>query len=622
MILSLLKHIFELMLIKNILFLISFFVMAPILFSQYWQQKANYEMEIELDVSSAQFNGKQRILYTNNSPETLNKVFYHLYFNAFRPGSEMAERQKSSLDVNRRFKVIIDSIGPKSYGKIQVKNLKQNGILLNPFFSETILEVPLANPILPGESAVLDLEFSGQVPDLIRRSGKNSSEGVAFSMAQWYPKLAEYDIDGWNASPYLGREFHGVWGNFDVKITLDKNFTVAASGYLQNPEDIGKGYKKIKRSKSKKGKLTWHFIAPNVHDFTWAADKDYIHDIYPGPNNVKLHFFYKNNPSIIDNWKKLQPLTAELMEYFNSSIGDYPYKQYSVVQGGDGGMEYAMLTLITGERKFGSLVGVTAHELAHSWFQNILATNEMKHEWMDEGFTTYISTIATDKVLKENKIFPLRNAYLGYYNLALSGVEQPQQTNANRYAYNYAYESSAYNKGAVFLSQLGYIIGKENLNTSLKIYFEEFKFKHPTPRDFIRIAERVSGILLNWYLTDWTQTTNTIDYKISGVSKLDNKTIIDLERVGMMPMPLEILISFKNGNKQIHYVPIGIMRGEKKPYVDIEWILHNDWTWSTPNYKLIIDSPLDSIEKITIDSSNLMADIDKSNNYYLNNNDP
>jgi len=622
MILSLLKHIFELMLIKNILFLISFFVMAPILFSQYWQQKADYEMEIELDVSSAQFNGKQRILYTNNSPETLNKVFYHLYFNAFRPGSEMAERQKSSLDVNRRFKVIIDSIGPKSYGKIQVKNLKQNGILLNPFFSETILEVPLANPILPGESAVLDLEFSGQVPDLIRRSGKNSSEGVAFSMAQWYPKLAEYDIDGWNASPYLGREFHGVWGNFDVKITLDKNFTVAASGYLQNPEDIGKGYKKIKRSKSKKGKLTWHFIAPNVHDFTWAADKDYIHDIYPGPNNVKLHFFYKNNPSIIDNWKKLQPLTAELMEYFNSSIGDYPYKQYSVVQGGDGGMEYAMLTLITGERKFGSLVGVTAHELAHSWFQNILATNEMKHEWMDEGFTTYISTIATDKVLKENKIFPLRNAYLGYYNLALSGIEQPQQTNANRYAYNYAYESSAYNKGAVFLSQLGYIIGKENLNTSLKIYFEEFKFKHPTPRDFIRIAERVSGILLNWYLTDWTQTTNTIDYKISGVSKLDNKTIIDLERVGMMPMPLEILISFKNGNKQIHYVPIGIMRGEKKPYVDIEWILHNDWTWSTPNYKLIIDSPLDSIEKITIDSSNLMADIDKSNNYYLNNNDP
>ena len=607
---------------KIITCFLSFLILPNILFSQYWQQKADYKMEIELDVSSAQFKGKQKILYTNNSPEVLNKVFYHLYFNAFKPGSEMAERQKSSLDVNRRFSVIIDSIKPNSYGRITVKDLKQNGVSLNPLFSETILEVPLVKPILPGESTVLDLEFSGQVPDLIRRAGKNSSEGVAFSMAQWYPKLAEYDVDGWNASPYLGREFHGVWGNFDVKITLDKSFTVAASGYLQNPEDIGKGYKKIKRSKSKKGKLTWHFIAPNVHDFTWAADKNYIHDIYPGPNNVDLHFFYKNNPSIIDNWKKLQPLTAELMNYFNSTIGDYPYKQYSVVQGGDGGMEYAMLTLITGEREFGSLVGVTAHELAHSWFQNILATNEMKHEWMDEGFTTYVSTIATDKVLKENKIFPLRNAYLGYYNLALSGVEQPQQTNANRYTYNYAYESSAYNKGAVFLSQLGYIIGKKNLDSSLKIYFQEFKFKHPTPRDFIRIAERVSGILLNWYLTDWTQTTNTIDYKIARVSELKNKTIIDLERIGMMPMPLEILISYKNGKKQIHYIPIGIMRGEKTPRPDIEWILHKDWTWSNPNYKLIINSTLDSVEKITIDPSNLMADVDKSNNYYLNNNDP
>jgi hypothetical protein len=606
---------------KIITCFLSFLILPNILFSQYWQQKADYKMEIELDVSSAQFKGKQKILYTNNSPEVLNKVFYHLYFNAFKPGSEMAERQKSSLDVNRRFSVIIDSIKPNSYGRITVKDLKQNGVSLNPLFSETILEVPLVKPILPGESTVLDLEFSGQVPDLIRRAGKNSSEGVAFSMAQWYPKLAEYDVDGWNASPYLGREFHGVWGNFDVKITLDKSFTVAASGYLQNPEDIGKGYKKIKRSKSKKGKLTWHFIAPNVHDFTWAADKNYIHDIYPGPNNVDLHFFYKNNPSIIDNWKKLQPLTAELMNYFNSTIGDYPYKQYSVVQGGDGGMEYAMLTLITGEREFGSLVGVTAHELAHSWFQNILATNEMKHEWMDEGFTTYVSTIATDKVLKENKIFPLRNAYLGYYNLALSGVEQPQQTNANRYTYNYAYESSAYNKGAVFLSQLGYIIGKKNLDSSLKIYFQEFKFKHPTPRDFIRIAERVSGILLNWYLTDWTQTTNTIDYKIARVSELKNKTIIDLERIGMMPMPLEILISYKNGKKQIHYIPIGIMRGEKTPRPDIEWILHKDWTWSNPNYKLIINSTLDSVEKITIDPSNLMADVDKSNNYYLNNND-
>ena len=162
-------------------------------------------------------------------------------------------------------------------------------------------------------------------------------------MAQWYPKMAEYDYDGWNAAPYLGREFHGVWGDFDVTITLDKSYIVAASGYLQNADDIGYGYSDRKRPKSKKGNISWHFVAPNVHDFTWAADPNYIHDIHPGPNGVDLHFFYKNDEAIINNWKKLQPHTAELMRFYNKNIGPYPYKQYSVVQGGDGGMELSLI---------------------------------------------------------------------------------------------------------------------------------------------------------------------------------------------------------------------------------------------------------------------------------------
>ena len=170
----------------------------------------------------------------------------------------------------------------------------------------------------------------------------------------------------------------------------------------------------------------------------------------------------------IQNWKNLQPKTAELMRFFNQTIGEYPYQQYTVAQGGDGGMEYAMLTLITGNRSFESLVGVTAHELAHSWFQHVLATNEMKYEWMDEGFTTYISTLAEDKILNQNEFFPLLRSYDSYIYLALSGKEEPQQTNANRYEYNLAYEISAYSKGAVFLSQLGYIIGEDKLAKTLK----------------------------------------------------------------------------------------------------------------------------------------------------------
>ena len=603
---------------KNILFALTL-LSTSFVSAQYWQQAVDYTIEVALDHKTAQYNGNQTVIYTNNSPETLHKVFFHQYFNAFNPGSEMAIRLKNAGDKNSRFKVDIDSLSPKQQGYLKVSGLTQDGVMVEVVDSETILEVTLPQALAPGESTTFKMSFEGQVPDVIRRAGKNSKEGVAFSMAQWYPKMAEYDYEGWNADPYTGREFHGVWGDFNVKITLDKDFTVAASGYLQNADEIGRGYSDRKKPKTKKGEITWHYVAPNVHDFTWAADTDYIHDTYPGPNDVTLHFFYKNNPDIIDNWKKLQPITAQLMEYFNKNIGPYPYKQYSVVHGGDGGMEYAMLTLITGNRKFGSLVGVTAHELAHSWFQHILATNETKHEWMDEGFTSFISTLAENEVLEENKEFPIASSYRGYYDLATSGVEMPQATNANRYEHNYAYERAAYSKGAVFLGQLGYIIGQDKLFKTLQTYYDEWKFKHPLPNDFRVIAERVSGIQLQWYLTDWSQTTNRIDYAIEAVNGNEKGTEIYLERKELMPMPQEVLIQFKDGSMALHYIPISLMRGEKENTYDLPWTQEKDWTWANPRYSFTINQPKVNIEAIVLDPSNLMADIDKSNNYYVAN---
>jgi len=594
-----------------------FAFLINILNAQYWQQKVNYTMEVELDPSTAQYEGRQKLVYTNNSPETLHKVFYHLYFNAFKPGSEMAIRLKNAADRNRRFKVDLDTLSLQQQGFLKVNRLTQDGIEVSVVDSETILEVLLNKPLLPGESTVFELDFKGQVPDVIRRAGKNSSEGVAFSMAQWYPKMAEYDREGWNTDPYTGREFHGVWGDFDIKITLDKAYTVAASGYLQNAEDIGKGYSDRKRSKSKNGQITWHYIAPNVHDFTWAADPDYIHDTYPGPNGVTLHFFYKNDPEIIENWKKLQADTAKMMAYYNTKIGPYPYKQYSVVQGGDGGMEYAMLTLITGGRNYDSLFGVTAHELAHSWFQHILATNETKHEWMDEGFTSFISALASNEILEKNLEFPLEGSYRGYFNLALSGFEMPQRTNANRYKHNLAYESTAYSKGAVFLGQLGYIVGKEVLFEILQAYYKEWQFKHPLPNDFRRIAERISGLQLQWYLTDWTETTNKIDYAIAGIENRNTGSVITLERKELMPMPQEVLVVYKDGSASLHYIPISLMRGEKENDYNIDWAVHKDWTWASPFYELEIDQKKEAIETIVLDPSGLMADIDKNNNYYV-----
>ena len=599
-------------------FLLILLAFCSLTYSQnYWQQSVNYKMEVDIDVKTFKYSGRQDLLYTNNSPDSLKKVFYHLYFNAFQPESEMSVRVKTGKDKNTRFDTDIDSLRLDEIGYLKVLNLKQDGVTLKNELSETILEVLLSDPLGPGESTRLTLDFEGQVPKLVRRAGRNSAEGVALSMAQWYPKIAEYDYEGWNAEPYLGREFHGVWGDFDVTLTIDKKYIVAASGYLQNPDNVGHGYSDSK-GKAKKGKLKWHFVAPKVHDFTWSADPDYVHDTFKGPNDVMLHFFYKDNAQYNENWKNLQPKTAELMRFYNQTIGEYPYKQYTVAQGGDGGMEYAMLTLITGNRNFDSLVGVTAHELAHSWFQHVLATNEMKYEWMDEGFTTYISTLAEDEVLNKNNFFPLERSYNNYLYLALSGKEEPQQTNANRYEYNLAYELSAYSKGAVFLGQLGYVIGADKLAKTLKEYYRLHKFQHPLPNDFRRIAERVSGIQLKWYLTDWTQTIKTIDYGIKSVEGDETKTIIKIERIGSMPMPLEILVNFKDKPSEVHYIAIPLMRGEKQNPYKTKWTVHKDWPWAHTEYELIIDHPKSKIKDIFIDPSYYMADTNRDNNSYFN----
>lgn len=587
----------------------------------YWQQHADYTMDIDVDVKKYQYKGKQKLVYTNNSPDVLDKVFYHLYFNAFQPNSEMDARLQNIADPDGRMvtksgtkenpvvKSRIASLKPDEIGYIKVSTLKQNGKKVNFVIDGTVMQVRLNQPIQPGEKVTFDMVFDAQVPVQIRRSGRNNKEGVALSMAQWYPKLAEYDFEGWHAHSYIAREFQGVWGNFDVTIHIDKKYTIGGTGYLQNPQEIGHGYEdKTKRLKKQRGKkLSWHFKAPNVHDFTWAADPEYIHDKLTMDNGIELHFFYKDNleANYKENWKKVQPKTAELMDYFSENIGQYPYKQYSVIQGGDGGMEYAMCTLITGKRKFGSLFGVTAHELAHTWFQFLLATNESKHPWMDEGFTTYISNKATNKILNQKRTNPHRGSYGGYNYVVKNNLEETLSTHSDRYHTNTAYGVASYSKGSIFLSQLEYVIGEENVAKTLKKYFNDFSFTHPTPNDIKRSAEKISGLELDWYLNEWTQTTHTIDY---GIKEVKGKEIT-LERIGKMPMPMDVTVTYADGSKEVFNIPLKMMRGNKPTNATV---LKN-WSWAHQSYSFSVTK---DIKKIEIDSSQLMADINKKNNVY------
>ena len=597
---------------KHLLFLFCAFSLAQSPYDGYWQQEVDYVMDIHMDVETFRYNGTQQLTYTNHSPDTLSKVFYHLYFNAFQPGSDMDVRSRTIKDPDPRVGDRISKLLPDEIGFLQVKALAQDGLAVDYEEEETILVVELATPLLPGTSTVLDMAFDAQVPIQIRRSGRDNKEGVDLSMTQWYPKLVEYDKDGWHPNPYVGREFHGVWGDFDVSITIDRDYVIGGSGYLQNPEEIGHGYaEKTKKSDSKT--LTWHFIAPRVHDFAWAADPDFIHDMILGPNDVELHFFYLNNPDILENWKQLQGDTAKMLAFFNENIGEYPYEQYSVIQGGDGGMEYPMCTLITGERDYKSLFGVTAHELAHSWFHHLLGTNEAKYAWMDEGFTSFYDMLCESAVLgTEESYFDFYNRY---YQLVNSGVEEPLTTHADRFQYNFAYGIASYSKGAVFLAQLGYIIGADNLRKTIKRYYEVFKFSHPTANDFKRIAEKVSGMQLEWYLNDWIRTTNTIDYSIQLVEEKAQKTKVNLERIGNLPMPVEVYVEAVDGSVFYYYIPLQMMRGEKL-FLDPKVITLRDWSWANPTYQFEIGIPLNDIRIIRLNPTGLKADVNPNNDIY------
>ena len=595
----------------------------------HWQQQADYQMNVTMNVKNFQYKGVQKVTYINNSPDTLTTVFFHLYFNAFQPNSEMDANLQTLPDPDGRmatnigtpqrpiYESRIAKLNPDEIGYLRVKKLTQDGVPATISHESTILKVILPTPILPHSRTVLGLDFEGQVPVMIRRAGRNSPDGVALSMAQWYPKMVAYDHKGWHTTEYLGREFYGVWGNFDVKITLDKTYLVGASGVLQNPNEIGFGYedKGVKVPTTKAATKTWHFIAERVHDFTWAADPQYVHDKHQLADGKTIHFIYKKYK---DTWKQIQEPMLKVFDYYNQLIGKYPWPQYSFIQGGDGGMEYAMCTLMVGNEKYERLVGTAAHELAHAWFQHLLATDEAAYPWMDEGFTSYIEYLAEHQILKTKKTAnPFESAYKGYFGLVKSGFQEPTITHSDRFATNYAYSVTAYYKGLLFLTQLDYLMGNEALQKTLKRYYNEYAFKNPTPNDFIRIAEKVSGMQLQWFLNEFMETDHTADYAISKVEGKGNKTEVTLKRVGRLPLSIDLWVTDKAGDIRYVYVPLRMTYAEKpNTYPAYPRTVLPAWGWGNPTYTFTLDMPLEDIKSITLDPENKSVDVDKENNLY------
>ena len=625
---------------KFFLFIIGIFTFINLLVAQAdrWQQRIDYKIKAALDVNTNIIKGTEEIVYTNNSTDTLRKVYFHLYWNAFQPNSSMDVRSRElgkNTMTSRRGDVIkdwdarvtdrIQKLTPTEIGYQRVSQILIGGKQQKLIEHETILEVQLTNPIAPKTSAKLSLVFEAQVPKQIRRSGRDNAEGVRYSMSQWYPKMVEYDYQGWSTNAYIAREFYGVWGNFDVSLQLDKNYTVAATGVLQNPNAVA----------NTQGLKTWNFKGNNIHDFVWAADDHFKHLSKEVRKGLTIHVYYKEKDAKSDSaWANVLYAAEKVLPYIEKNFGAYPYPQYSFIQGGDGGMEYAMATLIKGPS-----LGTVFHEWMHNWYQQILGSNESLFAWMDEGFATFseskvsrwydanaaaqspfISEKAKAQVFasveKAKLDLPLIQAgsYAGYMALAKSGLEEPASTHADHFNTNYAYSNAAYSKGATFLGVLGYIVGDSVRDVIMMNYYNTWKFKHPNANDFIRVAEKTSGIQLQWFKEYWVNSTKTIDYGLNDIQAGNNTAIISIQRNGKLPMPIEVLVTYKDGTSELHYMPLDLMLGAKGAESVVNRIVHREWQWGSPTYTFETSKPLSSLKSIEIDPSFRMPDINRTNN--------
>lgn len=638
-----------------------------------WQQAVKYTMNIDMNVAANQYKGIQKLEYTNNSPDTLRKVFYHLYWNAFQPNSMMDVRSRRQgsvvLRTDRNGNEIVDwdprvedrigHLSRQEIGYQKILSLKMNGRDQSFKIHETVLEVVLDRPILPKSKAVFDMTWEAQVPLQVRRAGRdNPFTGVRYTMTQWYPKMAEYDTEGWHPTDYIAREFYGVWGDYDVTIKMDKSYVLGGTGYVQNAKGIGHGYEAKGEPVARPlgNQLTWRFLAPNVHDFAWAADPEYKHLTRTIKDGPTIHVLYKSKPTrfAFDNlspqakatfgndynryaqnwdaqWEEIANAAVAVYPFIREKFGAYPYRQYSFIHGGDGGMEYPMATMLVS-----SSLGTAFHEWMHSWYQMLMGTNESLHAWMDEGFTEYATNLVeeyyrqqvsrkraandpaalrgSDSLARQLPLYHNSN-YNGYLALAKSGREEPLTTHADHYNTNYAYSNAAYNKGAVFMEQLGYIVGAPVRDRILLEYYKQWRFKHPNPGDFIRVAEKVSNQQLGWYRMYWVGTTKTIDYGIDSLWEQNNQTTIRLERLGQMPMPIDVKITFKDGSSEWHYVPLNLMFGPKPAEEGQEGrTVYEAWRWTHPAYEIRSTRRLTDMVTIEIDPSLRMADLERRNN--------
>lgn len=570
------------------------------------------------------FKGTSRVEFTNNTPDTLRQIFFHAHFNAFQPNSLTAKRV-AAIGPNRLKPETFANLKPSEIGKLEILPGTSTVAGIGAAFTVerlgTIIRLDLSKPLLPGERTTLEFAFEGQVPVQVRRSGRNNAQGVRYSMAQWFPKLCQYDQHGWQNNQFVLREFYGVWGKYDVKITLPAKYVVGASGDLQNPLEMGYGYEfdrdsvKLPAPDSEKpqGTKTWHFVAFPVHDFAWVADADYIHRVVKMPTssaispNMTFHILTK--PKYDAVWKNATDWLPRIFHFLGEKYLPYPYKQFTCTQAGDGGMEYPNLVMIRSSDYNGTL-GTVAHEAIHQWFYGMAANNETKHAWMDEGITDYL----TDRIMSEefnideqthstwleNALIPRRKdalesnrAFLRVYAL---GYDEPLSIPHDRFNEDMT-AVMVYRKGSAWMRQFEYSFGKNKMDELLRNYQGLWRFRHPYPPDFEKIASETFGQRMDEVFDTFLRGTELPDYTLQSLrseptSDGKYKNTLQLTKRERAHVPLNLYASDGAGSVAKIHIPSDMLNAPNKDTSRLA-----PWFWAAGDYtaEFITPRPITSV---------------------------
>ena len=549
----------------------------------YWQQRADYDIEVALDPATHVVAGTETITYANHSPDTLAFVWFQLDQNLFAPGSKGSQ----VFEQEGRFG------GAGFVGGYTIERVASGESPLEHRIDDTLMRVDLARPLPPGGTTTITIDWSFTVPET--GADRMGRDGDLHLLAQWYPRLAVYDdVNGWNTMPYLGQgEFYLEYGDFDVAITVPASWIVTATGELQNPDEVLTATQRDRLAQARRGgevvhviteaelanpasfrprtsgTLAWRFRAEDVRDVAWAAAPNLLWDATSW-NDVLTMAFYR--PEAPASWREAAAMTRHSIEFYSEMLTPYPYPTASAVEGPVYGMEYPMVVFVGPVPEREGLFDVIDHEWGHMWFPMIVGTDERRYAWMDEGVNSFINQFSKQAYLPNSRPFLQSVAeYAGAINMI---EEQPIATAPDLFESEYALGIGAYVKPAVALNALRSIVDPEAFDEALADFVETWAYKHPQPADFFRFMEDRLGADLGTFWHGWLYTTETSDLAILGVDQSQEgaawRVVVTIDMRGDLVMPAVVEARTKEGETERVTIPATAFYGTDRATATLE----------------------------------------------------